>query len=102
MGYEIVAYENGAIQEVFAQGTKAAATITFSAGDMQTVGLKGICNSCTIRGMGASMCTNMSVERYTIAAVETFLRANTKGGASYSLEFITAADGQKIFLEARD
>ena len=105
--YEIVAFENAAIQEVFAKGTRGQATLTFSAGDMQSVGLKGICNTCNLRGMGSSMCTkmmcsNMSVERYVIAAVENYLRANTKGGASYNLESIVAVDGQKIFVEARD
>ena len=93
------------MQAVFEKGTRAAATLKFSAGDMQTVGLSGICNNCTIRGMGTTLCTkmacrNMSVERYVITAVENFLRANTKGGASYALESIDGADGKKIFLEA--
>ena len=93
------------MQAVFEKGTRAAATLNFSSGDMQTVGLSGICNSCTIRGMGATMCTkmmcrNMSVESYVIAAVQNFLHANTKGGASYTLESIDGADGKKIFLEA--
>ena len=103
--YEIVAFENAEIQAIFAKGTRAAATISFSAGDMQTATLTGICNTCTIKGNGQNICTKMAcsnwkVEAYVIAAVQNYLMANTKGGQTFQLEFLQNKDGEKIFLEA--
>ena len=103
--YEIVAFENVEIQAIFAQGTRAAATISFSAGDMQAATIKGICNTCDIKGDGQNICTkiactNWRVENYVINAVQRYRYADPNGEHIQQLEYILSENGEKIFLEA--